>query len=117
MIDYVTGNNLNVFAEFQERMATSDPGEIVRLAEIRLEGRETSTKLVLPEGEDRLAVWTLLSPVEQDVVRSSKYEEKVLLLSTKAICKQDLLLTCKSELTCFALSPQTSFRTTTRCRR
>lgn len=85
-------------------MATSDPGEIVRLAEIRLEGRETSTKLVLPEGEDRLAVWTLLSPVEQDVVRSSKYEEKVLLLSTKAICKQDLLLTCKSELTCFALS-------------
>ncbi|KAM0753780.1 hypothetical protein T439DRAFT_322671 [Meredithblackwellia eburnea MCA 4105] len=87
MIDFVTGNNLNVFAEFQERMATSDPGEILRLAEIRLEAIETSAKSVLVDDEDeeRLAAWTLLGPAEQDTVRSAKYEEKVLLLSSKAV--------------------------------
>ncbi|KAL8293443.1 hypothetical protein RQP46_000144 [Phenoliferia psychrophenolica] len=85
VIDYCTGNNLNVFAEFQERLSSSDPGEILRLAQIRLEAIETSAKSVLTEDEERLAAWTLLSPVEQDVVRSTKYEEKVLLLSSKAV--------------------------------
>lgn len=85
MIDYVLGHNLAAFAEFQDRLDVSDPGEILRLYQIRQEAVETSTASVLSEGEDKLAGWTLLSPAEPDVVRSRKYEEKVLLLSTKAL--------------------------------
>ncbi|KAI5477835.1 protein of inositol phosphatase family [Pseudohyphozyma bogoriensis] len=84
-IDYVLGHNLNVFAEFQSKLGGSDPGEILRLAQIRLEAIETSAQFVLSEGEERLAGWTLLSPEQQDAVRSTKYEEKVLLLSDKAV--------------------------------
>ncbi|KAK4703087.1 phosphatidylinositol 4-phosphatase, partial [Phenoliferia sp. Uapishka_3] len=85
VIDYCTGANLAAFAEFQEKLSTSDPGDILRLAQIRLEAIETSAKSVLTEDEERIAAWTLLGPVEQDCVRSTKYEEKVLLLSSKAI--------------------------------
>lgn len=35
MIDYVLGINTNAFLEFSEKMQTSDPGEITRLASIR----------------------------------------------------------------------------------
>jgi hypothetical protein len=35
MIDYVTGVNTNAFLDFSEKMQTSDPGEITRLASIR----------------------------------------------------------------------------------
>lgn len=35
MIDYVLGINLGAFTEYQQRMETRDPGEILRLARIR----------------------------------------------------------------------------------
>ncbi|GAA6000959.1 hypothetical protein JCM10207_007343 [Rhodosporidiobolus poonsookiae] len=87
-LDYVLGVNVLAFQEFSEKLQTSDPGEILRLAKIRQEAIETSAREVLAEGERRVAAWTLLSPSEPDVVRPSKggkYEEKVLVLSDKAI--------------------------------
>ncbi|GAA5909534.1 hypothetical protein JCM5296_006064 [Sporobolomyces johnsonii] len=87
-LDYMLGINLLAFQEFSERLETSDPGEILRLAKIRQEAIETSVRDVLPEGEEKIAGWTLLSPSEQDVVRPArggKFEEKVLLLSSKAV--------------------------------
>ncbi|GAA5888214.1 hypothetical protein JCM6882_000324 [Rhodosporidiobolus microsporus] len=87
-LDYMLGINTLAFHEFAERLETSDPGEILRLAKIRQEAIETSTKEALAEGERRVAAWTLLSPNESDVVkpaRGGKYEEKVLVLSNKAV--------------------------------
>lgn len=86
-LDYILGVNLNAFQEFAERLETSDPGEIVRVAAVRQEALDTAANEVLAEGETRLAGWVLLSPSEIDVVRprkGGKYEEKVLLLSQKA---------------------------------
>ncbi|GAA5970206.1 hypothetical protein JCM11641_000310 [Rhodosporidiobolus odoratus] len=87
-IDYILGVNTLAFQEFAERLETSDPGEIIRLAKIRQEAIETSVKEVIAEGETKVAAWTLLSPSELDVVRPAKggkYEEKVLILSSKAV--------------------------------
>ncbi|BGP53922.1 hypothetical protein JCM8202v2_001494 [Rhodotorula sphaerocarpa] len=87
-LDYILGVNLNAFQDFAARLETSDPGEIVRIAAIRQEAIDTATHEVLPDGEAKLAAWNLLSPSEIDTVRprkGGKYEEKVLLLSTKAI--------------------------------
>jgi hypothetical protein len=84
-IDYILGVNLHAFTEFQERLDTSDPGEILRLVKIRQVAIDTSTTSILTDGETRLCAWTLLSPKEGNVIRSSKYEEKILLLSNKAI--------------------------------
>lgn len=86
-LDYILGVNLNAFQEFAERLETSDPGEIVRVAAVRQEALDTAANEVLAEGETKLAGWVLLSPSEIDVVRprkGGKYEEKVLLLSQKA---------------------------------
>lgn len=95
-IDFVLGVNLNVFAEFAERLETSDPGHLLRLRQIRAEAIETCTAQVLAEGEVRVAAWTLLAPAEPDVVRSPKnsYKEKVLLLSNKAVysCEYEFTL-------------------------
>lgn len=82
------GVNLNAFQEFAERLETSDPGEIIRLAQIRQEALETATREVVEEGEHRIAACTLLSPTGEDTVRPAKggkYEEKVLILSDKAV--------------------------------
>ncbi|BGP46172.1 hypothetical protein JCM10450v2_002012 [Rhodotorula kratochvilovae] len=88
-LDYILGVNLNAFQEFSARLETSDPGEILRLAKIRQEAIDTSCREVLPEGEPKLAAWTLLSPSPgEDAVRppkGGKYEEKVLVLSPKAV--------------------------------
>ena len=87
-LDYILGVNRYAFEEFSERLETSDPREILRLAQIRQEAIETSTQEVLLEGEEKLGGWTLLSPSEHDTVRpgkGGKFEEKVLLLTNKAV--------------------------------
>ncbi|KAG0665880.1 hypothetical protein C6P46_005974 [Rhodotorula mucilaginosa] len=86
-LDYILGVNLNAFQEFAERLETSDPGEIVRIAAVRQEALDTAANEVLADGETKVAGWVLLSPSEINVVRprkGGKYEEKVLLLSQKA---------------------------------
>ncbi|GAA6019986.1 hypothetical protein JCM11491_004889 [Sporobolomyces phaffii] len=87
-IDYITGVNRYAFEEFSERLETSDPREILRLAQIRAEAVETSSQEVILEGEEKLGGWTLISPSEIDTVRpgkGAKFEEKVLLLTNKAV--------------------------------
>ena len=84
----ISGINLRVFSEFSERLETSDPGVLLRLAKIREEAVETAKREVLSEGEECVGGWTLLSPTEGDTVRAvgkQSYEEKVLLLSDRAV--------------------------------
>jgi len=85
MIDYVLGVNLNSFVEFSDRVASSDPGEILRLALIRSLAIETTSEQVLADGERKLNGWTLLSPTQPNRIQSTLYEEKVLILTDLAI--------------------------------
>lgn len=95
-LDYVLGVNSKAFVEFAERLDSSDPSALLRLAKIREEAVDTAKKEVLQVDEEFIAGWTLLSPTETDVVRSpkAKYEEKVLLLSSKAayVCSYEFSL-------------------------
>lgn len=85
VIDYILGINPGAFVEFQNRIDLSDPVELLRLSNIREEAIETCSRLVLLDGEVKVAGWTLLSPQEQDVIRSTNFLEKVLLISNKAV--------------------------------
>lgn len=85
VIDYILGVNLGAFVEFQNRIDLSDPVELLRLNNIREEAIETCSRLVLFEGETKVAGWTLLSPLEQDVIRSTTFLEKIFLISNKAV--------------------------------
>lgn len=91
-IDYLLGINLNAFAEFSEKMQTSDPGEIMHLKAIRQAAIDTATNTALGEGETRLYGWTLLSPTEAGQIEATNYEEKVVLVTQKALycCKSTL---------------------------
>ncbi|GAA5835493.1 hypothetical protein JCM9279_004558 [Rhodotorula babjevae] len=89
-LDYMLGVNVRAFEEFSARLETSDPSEILRLGKIRQEAIETSCREVLSEGELKVDAWTLLSPSPGDSIvrppaRAGKYEEKVLVLSTRAV--------------------------------
>ncbi|TFK42309.1 SacI homology domain-containing protein [Crucibulum laeve] len=86
VIDFMLGNRtLTVFSEFLLRLQSSDPRDLIRLSKIRAEAIATSVSRVLPEGERLLSGWTLFAPEDLNVKMSLKFEEKVLLLSTKAL--------------------------------
>ncbi|SCV67011.1 BQ2448_5657 [Microbotryum intermedium] len=106
-LDFVLGVNPNAFQEFSERLDTSDPGQLLRLAKIREEAIETSTKYCLSLGEERLGGWSMLSPVEPNTLRSSagKYEEKIVLITSKPATKGALYIVSYE----FTLQKVTSF--------
>lgn len=81
VIDYMLGyRTLAVFGEFLNKLASTDPRELIRLGRIRAEAVATSVARVLPEGESLLSGWTLLSPAELNTKTGEKWEEKVLLV-------------------------------------
>ncbi|PCH37867.1 hypothetical protein WOLCODRAFT_161110 [Wolfiporia cocos MD-104 SS10] len=86
VIDYVLGNRtISVFSEFLNKLQSTDPRDLIRLSKIRADAIATCVSRVLPEGERLLSGWTLFSPTELNVKVGDKFEEKVLLLSSKAI--------------------------------
>ncbi|VDB82776.1 unnamed protein product [Peniophora sp. CBMAI 1063] len=86
VIDYMLGyRTLAVFGEFLNKLASTDPRELIRLGRIRAEAVATSVARVLPEGEGLLSGWTLLSPAELNTKTGEKWEEKVLLVTRKAL--------------------------------
>ena len=97
VIDYMLGyRTLAVFGEFLNKLASTDPRELIRLGRIRAEAVATSVARVLPEGEGLLNGWTLLAPAELNTKTGEKWEEKVLLV-VSSICRlHDLVLTIKS---------------------
>jgi len=74
-----------VFSEFLLKLQSTDPSDLVRLSKIRAEAIATSVARVLPEGERLLSGWTLFAPEELNKKVGMKFEEKVLLLSAKAL--------------------------------
>jgi len=86
VIDYVLGNRaLSVFSEFLHNMASTDPRELLRISKVREAAIETCTARVLNAGERLLSGWTLFSPVDLNTRISNQFEEKVLLLTAKAL--------------------------------
>lgn len=86
VIDFMLGNRtLSVFSEFLLKLQSSDPRDLIRLSKIRTEAIATAVARILTEGEGLLSGWTLFSPEELNTKLGLKFEEKVLLLTRKAI--------------------------------
>ncbi|KAI0093512.1 SacI homology domain-containing protein [Irpex rosettiformis] len=86
VIDFMLGNRTtSVFSEFLNKLQSSDPRDLIRLSKIRAEAIAECVSRVLSEGESLLSGWTLFAPAEVNVKMSDKFEEKVLLLSVRAL--------------------------------
>ncbi|KAI2624092.1 SacI homology domain-containing protein [Xylaria nigripes] len=90
-IDFFLGNVTSlVFDEFEATMMTKDPG--VSTSRMRELAIETSHKIAIEDdNEDFMGGWTLLSPHISDTIKSSPFEEVVLLLTDAALylCRFD----------------------------
>ncbi|RHZ46753.1 hypothetical protein Glove_606g57 [Diversispora epigaea] len=85
-IDYLLGNHtIEVFQELQRKFEASQPGDAYRWAKVRTTAIDISSSIVILEDEERINGWTFLSPVEPNTLRGKSYEEKVLLLTKKAL--------------------------------
>ncbi|CAG8730508.1 10560_t:CDS:2, partial [Cetraspora pellucida] len=85
-IDFLLGNHsLDVFQELQQKFEASQPGDAERWAKIRANAIDISSSIVIVDNEEKVDGWTFLSPSEPNTLRSKSYEEKVLLLTKKAL--------------------------------
>lgn len=84
-IDYLLGNvNAQVFEDFEAGMMSQDPG--LSMQKVRANAIKTSSNIVIADqSEDLLGGWTLLSPREQNTVKTLPFEEMVLLLTDIAL--------------------------------
>ena len=84
-IDYLLGNvNAQVFEEFEIDMMSRDPS--LSMQNLRANAIETSSKIVIEDpSEDLVGGWTLLSPREQNTVKTLPFVEKVLLITDLAL--------------------------------
>ncbi|KAF7974824.1 hypothetical protein HWV62_11181 [Athelia sp. TMB] len=86
VIDFMLGNRtLSVFSEFLLKLQSTDPGELIRLSKIRAEAIATCSSRVLPDEERMQYGWTLFAPEPLSVKLADKFEEKILLLTAKAL--------------------------------
>ncbi|KAG6856457.1 hypothetical protein H0H87_004317 [Tephrocybe sp. NHM501043] len=86
VIDFLLGyRTISVFSEFLLKLQSTDPRDLIRLSKIRAEAIATSVSRVLSEGERLLSGWTLFAPEELNIKMGDKFEEKVLLLTVKAL--------------------------------
>ncbi|KAI7876524.1 hypothetical protein K492DRAFT_198421 [Lichtheimia hyalospora FSU 10163] len=86
-IDYILGyHKVEIFRHVpQSTLMSAEPGMERRWAKIRMDAIEISSAIVIADDELRLGGWTLLSPNEPQKRRAKKFEEKVVLLTTKAL--------------------------------
>lgn len=84
-IDYLLGNvTARVFEEFETNMMSADPG--VSIDKIRQNAIDTSSKIVVgDQSEDLLGGWTVLTPQQPNTLRTTPFEESVLLLTDAAV--------------------------------
>lgn len=100
VISFVYGElSLHGLERYVDDLSTADPSTAIRMKTVRAAAIETCTGMALQEGETKLAGWTMWGPVEPNIVRSDKYEEKVVLLTATAlyICSYDFSVEKLSE--------------------
>lgn len=102
---------LHGLERYTDELEAADPSRETRLARVRAEAIETCAALVLgtdtstaagaaAAGEERLVGgWTLFSPVQHNTVRAPKLDEKILLLTSRALylCAYDFTAETLSE--------------------
>jgi hypothetical protein len=77
--------SLAALERYNDELVAQDPSEHQKLARIRAHAIDNCAALVLADGETKLGGWTLFSPIEANRVQSAKLEEKVVLLTSKAL--------------------------------
>ncbi|PWN24223.1 hypothetical protein BCV69DRAFT_265781 [Microstroma glucosiphilum] len=100
VISFIYGElTLNGLERYGEDLTTVDPSSEVRLRKVRAAAIDTCAEMALHEGETKIGGWTLFSPMEANTIRSSKLEEKIVLLTNKAlyICAYDFQIEKLSE--------------------
>ncbi|KAL0096044.1 SacI homology domain-containing protein [Phycomyces blakesleeanus] len=86
-VDFVLGyHKFEIFRHVpQATLMSAEPGIERRWAKIRSDAVEISSEIVIADDEVKISGWTLLSPVETQKRNAKKFEEKVVLLTEKAI--------------------------------
>ncbi|KAI8336915.1 SacI homology domain-containing protein [Blakeslea trispora] len=84
-VDYILGyHKAEIFRHVpQSTNMSAEPGIERRWAKIRSNAIDISSEIVIADDETRIAGWTLLSPTDESNAR--KFEEKVVLLTEKAL--------------------------------
>ncbi|KAF3920006.1 Synaptojanin-1 [Orbilia brochopaga] len=94
VIDYLLGNvSAQVFVEFEAKMMSGDPA--VSVSKVRQNAIETSCRLVIADSnEEMIGGWSLLTPNEENTLRTFPFKEVVLLLTDAALyfCKFDFAM-------------------------
>ncbi|KAG9242217.1 SacI homology domain-containing protein, partial [Calycina marina] len=84
-IDFLLGNvTALVFEDFDANMMSSDPG--VSMQKLRQQAIDESQKIcIADEHEEFIGGWTLLAPYAPNTIKSTPFEETVLLLTDSAL--------------------------------
>ncbi|EWC47147.1 hypothetical protein DRE_03516 [Drechslerella stenobrocha 248] len=94
VIDYLLGNvSAQVFVEFEAKMMSGDPA--VSISKVRQNAIETSSRLVIADSNEEMTCgWALLTPNEENTLRTFPFKEVVLLLTDAALyfCKFDFAM-------------------------
>ncbi|PWN42197.1 hypothetical protein IE81DRAFT_341531 [Ceraceosorus guamensis] len=104
--------NTAALERYNDNLAAQDPSEQHRLARVRAGAIDSCASQVLGEDEIKLAGWTLMSPIEPNRIQSAKLEEKVVLLTSKALysCGWDFTAEKLSEYSRIRLGDVTSIQ-------
>jgi hypothetical protein len=90
-IDFLLGNVTSmVFEDFESNLMSGDPAVSVR--KVRQQAIEVSQRLVVADDKEELiGGWALLTPHEPNTIKSTPFEESVLLLTDAALysCRFD----------------------------
>lgn len=92
VLDFTYGSiGLHGLERYYDDLNSRDPSESIRLARVRASAIESCRREVIAETEDLVGGWTLCSPLQANAVQALKLEEKVVLLTAKAlyICSYD----------------------------
>ncbi|KAI7873046.1 SacI homology domain-containing protein [Spinellus fusiger] len=86
-VDFVLGyHKFEIFRHVpQATLMSAEPGIERRWAKIRSGAVDISSEIVIADDEVKIAGWTLLSPGEVQKLTAKKFEEKVVLLTEKAL--------------------------------
>lgn len=86
VIDFQYGYaTLATLEKYNANLAAPDPSETNRLARVRASAIDACARNVVANDEKVLAGWTLFSPIEPNHIETPKLEEKVVLLTSKAL--------------------------------
>lgn len=92
VLDFTYGSiGLHGLERYYDDLNSRDPSESIRLARVRASAIDSCRREVVPESEEVIGEWTLCSPLQANTVQALKLEEKVALLTARAlyVCSYD----------------------------